>query len=485
MTSGSAGIGLRSERGPVLIAIMLSTSLIALDATILATAVPSVVRDLGGFSQFPWLFSIYLLAQAVTTPIYGKLADLFGRKPLMMLGIALFVGGSLLCGIAWSLPALIAFRAVQGVGAGAVQPIGITIAGDIYTVAERARVQGYLAAVWGVSSVAGPTLGGVFSDYLSWRWIFFVNLPLGALAAWLLLRGFEERISRGRPSIDYAGAATLCAGLSLLIMALLEGGVAWSWVSGWSVGVTTAGLLLLVVFGLVERRASAPILPGWLFTRQVLVTGNLVAFFVGAILLGLTSYVPLFVQSVLGFNALIAGFTVAALSLGWPLSATFAGRIYLRAGFKATALLGSVLAAAGGVLITLVGSSTPVIRVGAICFLIGAGLGLVNSPVLIAVQSSVGWAQRGVATGTNLFARSLGSAVGVAVFGAIANASLAGRPESNRTALSGAAHLVFLATAVCSGLLTLAVLSMPPRRATVLDTTGLPTPVPAAGPETR
>jgi MFS family permease len=183
-TISRASVGLRSERGPILLSVMLSVGLIAIDATILATAVPSIVNDLGGFAQFPWLFSVYLLAQAVSVPIFAKFTDLMGRKPIMLLGIGVFVLGSMLCGIAWSMPVLIAFRALQGLGAGAVQPTAMTIIGDIYSVAERARVQGYVASVWAISAVVGPTLGGIFVDFLNWRWIFFVNIPLGALAAW-------------------------------------------------------------------------------------------------------------------------------------------------------------------------------------------------------------------------------------------------------------------------------------------------------------
>src|SRR5436305_9155693 len=199
-------VGFRSERGPVLIAIMLSTALVAIDSTIIATAVPSIVHSIGGFAQFPWLFSIYLLAQAVTVPVYGKLADLFGRKPVMLFGIGLFLVGSIMCGVAWNMTMLIAFRAVQGLGAGAVQPMSITMIGDLYTVEERARVQGYVDGVWGIASVVGPTLGGVFSEYLSWRWIFFVNLPLGGLAAWMFARNFTESVVRRQHRIDYTGA---------------------------------------------------------------------------------------------------------------------------------------------------------------------------------------------------------------------------------------------------------------------------------------
>src|SRR5690349_16376838 len=227
--SSRSGVGLRSERGPVLLALMVSTGLIAIDATILATAVPSIVRDIGGFAQFPWLFSVYLLAQAVSVPVYGKLSDLFGRKPVVLWGIGLFLLGSIMCGVAWSMGLLIAFRVVQGLGAGAIMPTTITIGGDLYSVQERAKVQGYIASVWGIASVVGPTLGGVFSEYVSWRWIFFVNIPLCLLAAGMILRQFTEKVRRTRQSIDYRGAALLTSGLTLVILGVLEGGQAWAW----------------------------------------------------------------------------------------------------------------------------------------------------------------------------------------------------------------------------------------------------------------
>jgi EmrB/QacA subfamily drug resistance transporter len=421
------GIGFRSERGPVLAALMLAVGLVALDSTIIATAVPSVVGDLGGFSQFPWLFSIYLLTQAVTVPLYGRFADLFGRRPVMFFGIGVFVLGSILCGMAWSMPALIAFRAVQGIGAGAVQPIAMTMVGDMYTVEERARVQGYIASVWGVASVVGPTLGGVFSQYLSWRWIFFVNIPLGAVAAWMLARHFREEITKRSHSIDYAGVSLLTAGCSLVIFGLLEGGVSWGWLSTPSLVVFALGLLSLVAFVFVERRAAEPVLPLWVFGRRVLVGGNLTALAVGALLIGVSSYVPTYVQGVLGTGAVVAGFALAALTMGWPLAATFSGRIYMRIGFRDTALIGSVVIVAGVVLCVLLTAHSTVWAVAGACFVLGMGLGLAASPTLVAVQSVVGWDRRGVVTGSNMFFRSLGSAVGVAVLGAIANARLSDR----------------------------------------------------------
>jgi EmrB/QacA subfamily drug resistance transporter len=495
-----SAVGLRSERGPVLVGLMLATALVALDATIIATAVPSIVRDLGGFSQFPWLFSIYLLTQAVTVPLYGKLADVVGRRPVLFFGIAVFVAGSVLCGVAWSMPTLIVARAVQGIGAGAVLPMTITIVGDLYSVQERARVQGYVASVWGAASVIGPTLGGVFSEYLSWRWIFFVNIPLGGVAAWMLWRSFQEEVQRRRHQLDIAGAGLLTAGFSLIILGLLEGGVAWSWGSVTSYVVFTVGGLALVAFLLVERRAAEPVLPLWVFRRRVLVGGNLAAATIGVVLIGLTSYVPTYVQGVLGTGALVAGFAVAAMTVGWPLAASLSGRIYLRIGFRNTALIGSVIVVFGTVLVAMLGRTSPVLAVALACFVVGVGLGLCAAPTMVAVQSVVDWERRGVVTATNMFCRNLGSAVGVAVFGAVANATLAHRfahppadvaghlPDSTeaenlvlgghassaavtdfvQSALYDAAHNVFLGVVVAA-VVGVLVLWLMPRRTEPID----------------
>ncbi|OZC51459.1 MULTISPECIES: MDR family MFS transporter [Nocardiaceae] len=463
-TESTPDIGFRSERGPILIALMLSSSLVALDATIIATAVLTIVGDLGGFAQFPWLFSIYLLAQAVSVPLYGKLSDLFGRKKIMLFGIAMFCLGSILCGLAWSMPALIAFRAIQGLGAGAVQPMSITIAGDIYTLAERAKVQGYLASVWAISSVLGPALGGVFSEFLSWRWIFFINIPLCALAAFMLLRKFEEgAVERAKPKIDYLGAALLTVGATMVLLGLLEGGQSWAWDSPISIAIFVVGFLLLAVFAWVESRAEEPILPLWVFTRRVLVVSSFISLLVGALILGLTSYVPTFVQGVFGTGAIVAGFSLSTLTLGWPIAASQSGRVYLRFGFRTTAVVGGSIGVVGAALTTLLDAESQIWHVAAMCFVIGLGMGLIASPTLIAAQSSVDWAERGVVTSTNMFARSLGSAVGVAVFGAIVNARVSGDPEPEQ--LSDAIHLVFIGVLVAAVLMTVAAVLMPKRAA--------------------
>ncbi len=491
-----SGVGLRSERGPVLLAVMLCTALVAIDATILAAAVPAIVSDLGGFSQFPWLFSIYLLAQAVSVPIYGKVADSLGRKPVMLLGIALFLAGSVLCGVAWTMPLLIASRVIQGMGAGSVLPMSITIIGDIYSVEERARVQGFIASVWGIASIVGPTLGGLFSEYLSWRWIFFVNLPVGAIATWMLVRNFSEQVQRRRHTIDYLGAVLLATGCSILILDLLEGGRSWGWTSPAGILLAVASVGLLLAFGFVERRAAEPILPLWVFTRRVLVGANLASLVIGAVLIGLTSYIPTFAQGVLGAGALVAGLTLGAMTMGWPLAAASAGRIYMRFGFRNTSVLGVGFVVLGCALLLLVDATTSLWTIAGYTFLVGVGLGYTAVPTLVAVQSSVDWDRRGVVTATNLFARSLGSAVGVAVFGAIANAKLAsafatpppgasGRLPSTaddasvvldpasgvsdvvrqfvRTALTGATHEVFIGLVVLAATMVVAVLLIPRR----------------------
>jgi EmrB/QacA subfamily drug resistance transporter len=453
-----ADVGLRSERGPILLAVMLSTGLVAIDSTILATAVPSVVADLGGFTSFPWLFSIYLLAQAISVPLYGKLADLYGRKPLMLLGVGLFVAGSLLCGVAWGMTALIVFRLVQGLGAGAIGPIGMTILGDIYTLQERATVQGYLASVWAVAAVIGPTLGGVFSDTIGWRWIFFVNLPLGMAAMWVMWRRFSEQVERRRHRIDYAGAALLALGGTLLLLALLEGGVQWAWDSATSIGLFAGSGLLLAAFVVVESRAAEPVLPLWIFRMRVLNVANAGSLVVGVLLMGLSTYVPLFCQTVLGTGALVAGLVLAAMTIGWPIAASTAGRLYLSVGFRFTLLLGGIVAVLGAAVLATVDGDSSLLHLALACFVMGIGFGYVASPAVVATQTAVSWAQRGVATGANMFGRSVGSAVGVAIFGAVVNSQVSRRlgsadPDLSHVSagvLEPAVHDVFVVSLVIS-----------------------------------
>ncbi len=461
--STASAVGLRSERGPILLALMLSTALIAIDSTILATAVPSIVGDLGGFAQGPWLFSVYLLAQAVSVPVYSKLADTVGRRPVVLVGIGVFLLGSVLCGFAWSMTSLIVMRAIQGLGAGAILPLTITIAGDIYTVAERARVQGYIASVWAVSAVVGPTLGGAFAQFASWRWIFFVNVPVCLVAAWVLGRSYRESIARRHHRIDYAGAAVLTTSLALLILAALEGGQAWAWTSWQSIGSFVVGSLLLGSFLAIERRAAEPVLPLGLLTRRLIVTTVLISAVVGAIIVGSASFVPTFLEHTTGATPVVAGLALATLTVGWPISASQSGRLYLRIGFRATALIGLAITSLGSLGLWLTSASPSVWSTAAACFVVGFGLGLAATPTLIAAQASVPWHERAVVTGSVMFMRSVGSAVGVAVFGAIANGIIAaeGGPGSAHAIQTGSTA-VFLAVLVAASI-GLAVASFMPQ----------------------
>ena len=399
----------------------------------------------------------------MSVPVYAKLSDVIGRKPIMLIGIGLFLLGSILCGVAWSMPVLIAFRVVQGLGAGAVQPMAITIAGDIYTLAERAKVQGYLASVWAISSVVGPTLGGVFAAVGIWRGIFLINIPLCLMAGWMLVRSFHEKIERVKHRVDYLGAGLLTVSLTLLILGALEGGQAWAWNSAISSAVFAGGAVLFAAFLLVERRAAEPVLPPWVVSRRLLATTAMIAFGVGAVMLGLTSYVPTFLVGALSTSPILAGLALAALTIGWPISASQSGRLYLRIGFRNTALIGITVTVIGTAVLALTASSPNIALVAGSCFIVGLGLGLVATPTLIAAQTSVEWNERGVVTGTNLFARSIGSAIGVAVFGAIANAVYAGTPhgDTDPQTIVAASAAVFLAVMICAVLTVVAVIGMP------------------------
>ena len=271
-------------------ALMLGMSLAALDTTIVGTALPSIVGKLGGISLYSWVFSAYLLTSTTTVPIYGKLADLYGRKPLFLFGTAVFLLGSIFSGAAQSMEQLILFRAIQGLGAGAVLPIVITIIGDIFALRERARVQGLFSGVWGLSSILGPTLGGLIVDHFSWRWVFYINIPFGLLSGLLLAIYLKENIERKKHTLDYLGTLTLTGGIVALLFALLEGGTLWAWDSLQSIVLFTVALVLIILFFLQERRAPEPILPLSLFNNRIIAISSIGGVILGILMFGITSY---------------------------------------------------------------------------------------------------------------------------------------------------------------------------------------------------
>jgi len=411
----------------ITIGLMLGMSLAALDTTIVGTAMPSIVGKLGGITLYSWVFSIYLLTSTTTVPIYGKLADLYGRKPLFLFGTTLFLIGSAASGAAQSMEQLIIFRAIQGLGAGAVLPIVLTIIGDIFALEERAKVQGLFSGVWGLSSVVGPFVGGLIVDHFSWRWVFFINLPFGLVSMVLLLVFLKETVERKKHHLDYLGTATLTGSIVALLFALLQGGTTWAWTSVQSIGLFVAAAVLFVLFVRTEQRAEEPILPLVLFQNRIITISSIGGVVLGVLMFGVTSYVPLFVQGVKGGSATSAGITLGPLLLAWPIAATISGKIVIRYGYRVTALFGMLAAVAGVAMMTLFNAQTSLAFIVIAMVLVGTGLGFASSVFILSVQNAVPWNLRGVATATTQFFRTMGGTVGVAIMGTILNAQMAAR----------------------------------------------------------
>ncbi|WP_066187332.1 MDR family MFS transporter [Gracilibacillus phocaeensis] len=414
----------QTKRPLVLIALVLSMFMAAIEGTIIATAMPNIVSDLGGFSLYSWVFSSFLLMQAVTTMVYGKLADLFGRKPIFVIGVGIFLIGSLLCGLAHTMTALIIFRLIQGLGAGAIQPIVTTMVGDMYNAEERAKVQGYLASVWGISSVVGPLLGGFIVQFIHWAWIFWINIPLGLIGLAGVMIFFHEDVNKEKKKVDYLGTSLFFIAISSLVIVFVQAGTNWAWMS-----LETLGLLGLFIIGIVlfiwqERKSTAPMMPLHLWKNKLMVIANVATLLSGMIVLGLSSFLPTFVQGVMGESAIVAGFTLSTLSVGWPISATIAGHLVLRIGFKQTAFIGGIALFIGTLLFFLLDADKGPIYAGVSSLVVGVGMGLTSTTFIVAIQNSVSWQERGAATSLNMFMRVIGSAVGASLLGGLLNLRL-------------------------------------------------------------
>lgn len=490
-----AGAARARGRGPVVAALMLGMALAALDGTIVSTAVPQIVGDLGGFSVFSWLFSGYLLAVTVTLPVYGKLSDTFGRKPVLLAGIVLFLLGSLLCAGAWNMAALIAFRVVQGLGGGALQGTVQTIAADLYPLKERPRIQARLSTVWAVSAVAGPAIGGLLASYAHWRWIFLINLPVGVVALWLIARHLREP-SRTRPAtrprIDWPGALAIFAAGTLLLTALVQGGIAWPWLSAPSLALLGGSVVLLAVVVVVERRAAEPIIPGWVWRRRTIAAVNLALGALGLLMVAPTVFLPTYAQSVLGLGPIAAGFVLSVMTLSWPVSAALSNHVYNRIGFRQTAIIGITLAGLILLAFPLLPYPGEPWQPALIMLLLGGALGLFQLPLIVGVQSTVGWSERGTTTASVLFCRQVGQSIGAALFGAIANGVLASRlgssgdldsvahaladpssmtagaAEQLRRAVDAAVDYVYVGAATAAGVALLVLVFVAPRRFPVI-----------------
>ncbi len=393
-------------------ALLLSMFMAAMEATVVATAMPTVIAELGGLALYGWVGASYLLAATVSVPLYGKLADRRGRKPVLLVGVALFLAGSLASGLAGSIEQLIAFRALQGLGAGAVQPIVLTVIGDLYTPAERGKVQGYFGALWGVAGIAGPLIGGAIVHAASWRWVFLINLPPGLASMAVLAFAYREPPRpKAEGRLDWAGAAAITiASLALLIAASGE----------LVVPAAIVGAALIAAFIWIERRARDPVLPLPLLGRRRIAVATLASFLLGAAMMGVLNFMPLHVQGVLGGTPTQAGLVIAPMLVGWPIASSLASRLLVRIGYRRPIWLGATFTLVGaGAVVPLVAAREPGWTLGISMFLFGLGMGLANTAIIIGVQASVEWNQRGVATAATMFARTMGGALGVGGLGAL------------------------------------------------------------------
>jgi EmrB/QacA subfamily drug resistance transporter len=451
------------ERRLVTTALLLGSFMAALEATAVAAAVPTAVGEMGGVARYSWVFSAYLLTSTTTMPLYGKLADLFGRRVVYHWATALFLLGSALSGLAGSLPQLIVCRAIQGIGAGGVMPVAGTLIGDIYTLEERGRLQGLFSGVWALASLVGPLLGGLITDALSWRWIFYINIPFGLASSLILQRYLREETPRREHRLDVLGTVSLTAAVTFLLLALLEGPEAWGWSDPRTLALFAGCAAALAVFFWQERRAPEPTLPLDLFRNRLIAVSSVGNLVVGTLLFALTAFVPMFGQGVLGGSAVDAGTILAPILIGWPISSTIAGWLLLRVSYRRMVIAGSALLAVGGVLLARGGLGRFDVMLAML--VIGLGLGFTAMPYFLGPQNAVPWRQRGVVTSSVQFFRSIGGAVGVAALGALLNARLAAdgtlaaagldanaalQPES-RAALAPAA-LAQLTTTLESGL---------------------------------
>lgn len=411
----------QTKRPLVLASVMLAMFMGAIEATIVSTAMPAIVADLGGFTLFSWVFSAYLLMNSVTVLIYGKLSDLFGRKPILTFGIIMFLIGSILCGFASSMEALIVFRLIQGFGAGAVMPIATTIVGDIYTTEERAKIQGYLASVWGISAITGPAVGGLLVQYVSWHYVFWINIPLGILSLIGLWMFLHENVSKKKHKIDYLGAALMTIAISSIMFVLVEGGSHMPWGSWQLISLMVLSVLAFIGFVFQEGRASEPVMPFSIWKERSIFIANLASLTTGVMLIGISSFLPTFVQGVMEQTPIVAGFTLTAMSIGWPIASTLAGKMLISMGYRKTSIIGGVFLIIGSTLFVTMSSSSGPIWAAAGSFFIGVGMGLTSTAFIVSIQSTVSWQQRGIATAANMFMRNLGNTIGAALLGGILN----------------------------------------------------------------
>lgn len=447
----------------IMAGLMLSLFVAAMDSTVVGTALPTIARELGSFELYPWIVAGYLITATTTVPIWGRLADGHGRRLVLLGGIATFIVASALCAASPSMLWLIAFRTLQGIGAGCIQPVVFTIVGDIFPLPQRARLQGFFSSMWAVAAVVGPALGALFVSTIGWRWIFTVNVPIGLIAGALVWRYRERRPEQAAArEIDFRGAALLTAGVALLLVGLGTGNASANPV--WPAVVIA--LALLAAFIAVELRSANPTVPLRLLRHRVIGPVILIGSIAGTLMFGATAYVPLWVQSVQGASPYAAGVAVGAMSIGWPIASSISGFLMVRVGYQRLVVAGSVALLAGSAMLAFEPGGAGPVWAGIGSLVIGVGMGAFTAPLLIVIQSSVEWRQRGAATALNQFSRTIGGAVGVSIMGIVLQrfVSAARAPLEARAQLRAGLHadftiLVLLAVAVLAAGLAVLVTS--------------------------
>lgn len=457
------------ERNLVTVALIAGMFLAALEATAVATAMPTAVAELGGVSRYSWAFSAYLLTSTTTVPLFGKLADLYGRLKIYLVCIVIFLVGSALCGAAASFEQLVLFRAIQGIGAGGVIPISITIVGDIYTLEERGRMQGVFSGVWGVASLIGPILGGLVTDLISWRWVFYFTIPFGIVSAVMLKLFLHEPEILQQHKLDLLGTFLLTASITILLVAILEGSEVWGWTNPVTLVLLAVATLGMIAFIFQERRAAEPMLPLDMFASRLITIASAGSLLLGCLLFALAAFVPVYAQGVLGGSARDAGAALIPMMLAWPLASTLSGRLMLRIGYRPLTRFGGFVGLGG--LFFLAFAPAGRVNLAVAMATIGFGMGFLATSYLVSVQNAVPWNRRGIVTSSNQFFRTIGGAVMVAVMGAVLNTSLRQRLGSElgiemalqpsqqigvdpttlanvRDALNGGLHTLFL---ICLG----------------------------------
>lgn len=472
---------MEAKKKKIALALFVAMFLAAFEGTVIATAAATIVKDLQGFDLVSWVFSLYLLTSAISTPIYGKLADLYGRKSILSIGIAIFLAGSLFCGFAESMMQLVIFRAVQGLGAGSILTVTFTIIGDVFTLKERSIVQGGISTVWGIAGLIGPLIGGFLIDALSWHWIFFINIPFGLVCLIILRMNLADTKPQARPNIDYAGTLALSCVIGSFLYGVMIG-----YADGTFLHALIVTLLSTLVFYRVEKTAREPIVPFSILTKPAAII-NIISFFAAMILIAVNVYLPLYIQTILGYSATIAGLSLATMSVSWFLCATVIASAMEKYGARAVIIAASLILVASCYLLSTLTVASSLYTVSLYAFLFGFSFSGTLNTLTFMVQDSVGYEQRGAAVGLNALTRTLAQAVGVSIFGTLINIKLgtyfaamglthvdtgdlyapqnALSIEQIHAALQYALHFVFLTLIVISAAACFFSLFLPPKSA--------------------